>query len=211
MSDAIVPKNPFSNAPLYRLVACDIKLLRHTDSKSRTIDDEEFESLKKSIKEDADFLRVRPPIVNTYPGREGIIIGGDKRTLAAEALGMTQIPVIFVKVDPVKENAWNKKDNHHNGKWNEIELNKELIVLRDANYNLESLGIAPKTLVGMMNFTGKIQSHKDDPNYKGTTPGKKGKAQAGMRIKCPNCDSEFTFVNEYEVVAAVKTPQNEKQ
>ena len=93
----------------------------------RTLTRARFEDLKRSLKEDPDFLRVRPIIVNTHPGREGVIIGGHMRFEAAKALGWTEIPCVEVDVPPEKERAWNVKDNAHHGVFDEEKL-AELIM-----------------------------------------------------------------------------------
>lgn len=197
-TNSITPSDPIKNAKLYIPTVVDIDFIKSTDSKSREIDDDEFEALKVSIQEDPDFLKARPPIINTYPGREWIPIAGDKRTKAAKAVGYTKIPVIFVNVEPAKENAWNKKDNHHNGKWNLQGLKDELIQLHGAGFNMNSVGFTPKELVTSMGDFGKLnQSPKDDPENKGTTPSKKGKAVIGAAVECPNCNSKFTVTQEH--------------
>ncbi len=57
--------------------------LRTSDRNPRTISTGRFENLKRSLQEDRDFLDARPLLVNSYPGRENIVIGGNMRLRAA--------------------------------------------------------------------------------------------------------------------------------
>lgn len=99
-----------------KLTTRAIDSLKPHEKNPRTITKARFEDLKASIKADPDFLRaVRPIIVNTREGRDGIIIAGNMRWRAAKELGWTEVPVIEVNVDYDKEIEWLVKDNQHHG------------------------------------------------------------------------------------------------
>lgn len=106
----------------------------------RSISSKKLEMLKKSITEDADFLQIRPLIVNTYPGRENIVVGGNQRLLAARELGLETVPAILVELDPVKEKLWNIKDNSGYGEWENDLLKEIFIELKDEDIDLELTG-----------------------------------------------------------------------
>lgn len=179
----------------FKIFMVDIRLLAPQDSKSRVIEDAEFEQLRKSIKLDPDFLKVRFPVINMYKGREWKIIAGDKRVKAAIAEGVKEIPVMFVNVDPSKEKEWMIKDNKHSGKWDEVELKKELIELHDSGYNMESLSFTPSELTTYFNDPFQNRDPAGDPENKGTTPRKftKGKIRFGAAVECPQCHEHFSI------------------
>ena len=102
--------------------------LKPHPSNPRTLSRARLEDLKRSLKADPDFLKVRPIIVNTAPDRRGIVIGGNMRLEAAKALGMTEVPVVEVEADDATEKRWLLKDNSHHGEW-ENEMLAELIML----------------------------------------------------------------------------------
>jgi ParB-like chromosome segregation protein Spo0J len=70
--------------------------LRPSDRNPRTISTSRFENLKRSLQQDRTFLAARPLLVNTYPGRENIVIAGNMRLLAAQDLGWDEVPVVVV-------------------------------------------------------------------------------------------------------------------
>lgn len=89
----------------------------------RIMNNEQTEKLCKGISE---FGFVDPVIVNT---NGNVIVGGHQRCRAAQLLGMTEVPVAWVTLDPKKEKALNIALNRISGEWKEdelIELLKEL-------------------------------------------------------------------------------------
>lgn len=128
----------------------------------RHISPEKLEMLKKSITEDEEFLKVRPIIVNTYPGRENIVIGGNQRLLAARALKLETVPVVLVNVDPVKEKVWNLKDNVGYGEW-ENDLLKEVIVdLKEEDVDLELVGFDSTEIAAILGEKTEDPTEEDD-------------------------------------------------
>jgi DNA modification methylase len=116
-----------------RFAERDITTLRPSEYNPRTLTKARFEDLKKSLRNDPEFLKVRPIIINTSQGREGVIIGGHMRYEAAKALGWTTLPVIEVDVPLEQEKAWNVKDNAHHGESDEQML-AELIMQAPEQY-----------------------------------------------------------------------------
>ena len=105
--------------------------LKQAPYNPRYIEEDQFESLKESMKADPEFLKVRPLIVNTRAGREFVVIAGNMRLEAAKALGWETIPVIFVDVDMDKEKEWNIKDNNQFGKWDDQKLAEIVYAMKD--------------------------------------------------------------------------------
>jgi ParB-like chromosome segregation protein Spo0J len=72
--------------------------LRPSDRNPRTISTSRFENLKRSLQQDREFLNARPLLVNSFQGRENIVIAGNMRLRAASELGWDEVPVLVVSV-----------------------------------------------------------------------------------------------------------------
>lgn len=107
--------DPKTAKPTVQHTRMATKDLRHPEKNPRKISRSRLEDLKRSIKADPDFLEVRRVVVNSFKGREGVIIGGNQRFEALKALGVKEIPVTVVCVPPEKEREWIVKDNAHHG------------------------------------------------------------------------------------------------
>ena len=92
-----------------------IKDLKKAEYNPRTMNNEEIEKLKNSIKE---FGLVEPVVVN----KDLTIIGGHQRVKAMEELKMEEIPCIIVDLDKKKEKILNLALNRIVGNWNERKL-----------------------------------------------------------------------------------------
>lgn len=105
---------------------------RHWDARA-------IASLTESIKR---FGLVDPLLVNSAPGREGIVIGGHFRLKIANDLGFTEVPVVYVDIDNIeKEKELNLRLNRNLGDW-DFELLKsfDIDLLLDAGFNEADLG-----------------------------------------------------------------------
>jgi len=63
------------------------------------------------------FGLVDPIIVNTYPGRENVIVGGHQRVKIAEDMGITEVPVRLVYLSEKRERELNIRLNKNTGEW----------------------------------------------------------------------------------------------
>lgn len=79
----------------------------------RTIKDDRFKNLMKSVQDDPDFLYRRPILAM----KDGTIYAGNMRFRAAQQLGMAEVPAIIEDITPelAKERAI--KDNGSWGDW----------------------------------------------------------------------------------------------
>lgn len=188
--------NQLKSYPLLQVVDVPLSLLFASEYNPRRFkSDESKEALKTSLREDPDFMRARPIIVNMHEGREGIIIAGHKRFLTAAELEWPTVPVMFVDVPEGKEKAWNVKDNIHNGEWIPEKLKENMTELRDLGYDMGTLGFTGGEVVDVMGgLTLGSENHSTPPNT-GTTPkkGPKMKIAEGAELECPNCHSKFTY------------------
>jgi DNA modification methylase len=127
-----------------------LKKLKEAEYNPRVIDPKKLDLLKKSLTDDIDFLDVRPVIVNMHPGREYIVVGGNMRVKAAKELGYKDIPCVFVNIDPIREKAWNIKDNQSYGSWETDLLRESLVQLKEDNYDLDLTGFNQEELTLIM-------------------------------------------------------------
>jgi len=95
------------------IVEVPINELRSAEYNPRKHSKEQTDQLKESIKR---FGLVDPIICNSVPERKNIIIGGHFRNEAAKELGMTTVPVVYVKIaDLAKEKELNLRLNKNIG------------------------------------------------------------------------------------------------
>lgn len=113
-----------------------IEKLRHSEYNPRIMPDEEMKKLEKSI---AEFGLVEPIVVNIYPGRENIIVGGHQRVLAARNLGYLEVPVFYVSLPPEKEKILNLALNRISGTWDEEKLG---VLLNELNQGAIDVSLA---------------------------------------------------------------------
>lgn len=88
--------------------------LKAAEYNPRFMSNEGAAALTASVKE---FGVIDPIIINTYPGREGVIVGGHQRFEVAKRLGMEEIPCVYVYLDEVKEKELNLRLNKNLGEW----------------------------------------------------------------------------------------------
>ena len=93
--------------------------LKFSDYNPRAISTHDFESLKRSIRK---YGLVEPIVANRHPGRENVIVGGHQRVRAAKALGLAEVPVIYVDLPLAEEQLLNLALNRIKGDWQEDEL-----------------------------------------------------------------------------------------
>lgn len=109
---------------------------------ARTHSDEQIAQIAASI---AEFGFVNPVLI----GGDYVIIAGHGRLLAAQRLGMTEVPVIVLDhLTEAQRRALVLADNRiaENAGWDESLLRAELAALRDVDFDLELLGFAEAEL-----------------------------------------------------------------
>lgn len=84
----------------------------------RTIKKDQFEKLKKSIADNADYFEARPLILSNRTG-ELVILAGNQRYKASKALGLKEVPTILLEgLTLEREREIIIRDNVENGEWN---------------------------------------------------------------------------------------------
>lgn len=103
-----------------KIVNRKISGLIHPDYNPRQISEKAFNDLKASLNE---FDAVEPAVINIHPKRKDIIIGGNQRIRAAEALGRDSFPCYEIELSPAKEKELNVRLNKNTGEWDWALLN----------------------------------------------------------------------------------------
>lgn len=97
----------------YRAVA----VLKELPGNPRTIKKDQFEKLKTSIKDNADYFEARPIILSDRTG-ELVILAGNQRYKAAKAIGLKEVPTILLpNLTEEREKEIIIRDNVENGDW----------------------------------------------------------------------------------------------
>lgn len=91
--------------------------LRELPGNPRTIKKDQFEKLKKSIQDNADYFEARPIILSDRTG-ELVILAGNQRYKAAKAIGLKEVPTILLpNLTEEREKEIIIRDNVENGDW----------------------------------------------------------------------------------------------
>lgn len=91
--------------------------LKELPGNPRIIKKDQFEKLKQSIKDNADYFEARPIILSDRTG-ELVILAGNQRYKAAKALGMTEVPTVLLPdLTEEREREIVIRDNVSNGDW----------------------------------------------------------------------------------------------
>jgi ParB-like chromosome segregation protein Spo0J len=97
-----------------KVTEVEISKLIAADYNPRTLSVVQFETIKDSL---VKFGFVDPVIVNTFKGREMVIIGGHQRTKVAEFLKYKTVPCVFLKLNLKDEKELNVRLNRNAGEW----------------------------------------------------------------------------------------------
>lgn len=124
-----------------------IEELIEPDYNPRKITAKQREDIKKSLQ---TFGFVQPLVVNTYPSRENIIVGGSQRKKIAESLGYSMAPCVEVYLDEKAEKELNLRLNKNQAEF-DLEMLKEHF---DVKF-LYDVGFSEKEV-------GKLQSEFDE-------------------------------------------------
>lgn len=108
--------------------------LRFAEYNPRKVTESVINQLKRSMEE---FGCPVPVVINTYEGRENVIVGGEKRVRAATELGWTEIPCTTVCLPIEKEKLLNLALNKISDEWNDKKL-AELV----ADLTLEDIDLS---------------------------------------------------------------------
>lgn len=103
--------------PKAQVVYRNLSELHELPGNPRTIKKDQFEKLKKSLTDNADYFEARPIILSNRTG-ELVIIAGNQRYKAAKAIGLQQVPTILLEgLSEEREREIVIRDNVENGDW----------------------------------------------------------------------------------------------
>ena len=103
-----------------------INQIKPNPKNPRTIKDERFEKLKKSIQDFPDMLNKRPLVCFTDTDGKFVVLGGNMRLKAAKDLGLKELPIILADEWTEEQKAeFLIKDNVGFGEWDWNELNND--------------------------------------------------------------------------------------
>ena len=95
-----------------------INQIKPNPKNPRTIKDERFEKLKKSIQDFPDMLNKRPLVCFTDTDGKYVVLGGNMRLKAAKDLGLKELPIILADEWTEEQKAeFLIKDNVGYGEW----------------------------------------------------------------------------------------------
>ena len=91
--------------------------LKELEGNPRIIKKDQFEKLKQSLKDNADYFEARPIILSNRTG-ELVILAGNQRYKAAKAIGLKEVPTILLEgLSEEREREIVIRDNVENGDW----------------------------------------------------------------------------------------------
>ncbi len=121
----------------------EIKIKKITDLKGaeynpRLLNPQEREDIRKSLKA---FGFVQPVVINTFKGRENVIIGGHQRISVWTEMGNTEVPCLEVSLNPDQEKELNVRLNKNTGHWDMEKLSRDFdqVKLIDWGFSLSEL------------------------------------------------------------------------
>jgi hypothetical protein len=118
-----------------------INKIKPNPKNPRTIKDERFEKLKKSIQDFPDMLNKRPLVCFTDTDGKFVVLGGNMRLKAAKDLGLKELPIILADEWTEEQKAeFLIKDNVGFGEWDWNELNNDWDTEQLNEWGLEVLG-----------------------------------------------------------------------
>lgn len=123
--------------------------LKAADRNPRIMPPAEMEALKRALDR---WGFVDPIVVRSQDKR---IIGGHQRVEAAVAMGMTEIPVVYVNVSKVDAMVLNEALNRITGRWNEAELALHQEEIRLAGGDLSLTGFTDDE-IALLAGTGRM-------------------------------------------------------
>lgn len=91
----------------------DINTIKENPHNPRTITEEKFRKLVKSLKEFPEMLEARPIVVD----KDNIVLGGNMRLKAAREAGLTEVPIYRSEWSHDKSSEFIIKDNVGFGEW----------------------------------------------------------------------------------------------
>lgn len=157
--------------------------LRLWDKNPRTINKEEYESLKRKIQRWGQFK----PLLIT---EDGEVIGGNMRLRAYRELGIEDIWVSIVNPQSEAEKVEIAiADNELSGRWDDVKL-AELLEKHKTEIVLEDYKVDLGRAIGLNELLGKFGG--DDINFDDIVGTEDREKQfKDLTVTCPHCEKSF--------------------
>lgn len=122
--------------------------LKAADYNPRQLSEAQFTQLKKSLE---GFDVVEPIVINTFKGRENIIVGGHQRVKVLESMGVDKIPCVEVSLPIEKEKELNVRLNKNTGQFDFDMLanNFEIEDLLEWGFTEDELSFSAEVVEGL--------------------------------------------------------------
>jgi hypothetical protein len=141
-----------------------INKIKPNPKNPRTIKDERFEKLKKSIQDFPDMINKRPLVCFTDTDGKFVVLGGNMRLKAAKDLGLKELPIILADEWTEEQKAeFLIKDNVGFGEWDWNELNTDWDTEQLEGWGLEVPQWAAGESVNNMNEDDLDMTEEFDP------------------------------------------------
>jgi hypothetical protein len=124
--------------------------LKPAEWNPRTIREERFKNLCRSIQADPEFLWRRPILATS----DGSIYAGNMRYRAAVEVGMTKVPAIIEDIPETLAKERALRDNAQWGDWQDDQLAELVYGLAADGADMELLGIEPDELARLLGEAG---------------------------------------------------------
>ncbi len=147
-----------TRGPALKVEAVPLSRLRPNPENPRRISEHRLDQLIKALEEDPDMMQARPVIA--LP--DGTVIAGNMRYLAAQRLGWSTIPTVFVDLPPERAKVWMLRDNAAYGEWDEDALAELLHDLAEDGVDLELTGFADDEITKLLNSVATPLEAADD-------------------------------------------------
>ena len=142
-----------------------ISTLRFAEYNPRQITRSVIEALKKSLKkfQQEDRNLVVPIVINTYKGRENVVVGGEKRVRAATELGWTEVEYATVNLPLDEEKALNLALNKIEDKWDDPKLAQVMTDLSNNDFDLSVTGFNEVEISNLLDTTMLLNVPEEAP------------------------------------------------
>lgn len=134
--------------------------LRFAEYNPRKVTRSVIDALKRSLEE---FGCPVPIVINTYKGRENVVVGGEKRIRAATELGWKEIPYTPVNLPLNKEKALNLALNKIEDEWDEEKLAKVITDLTQVDFDLSLTGFNDVEISNLLDSTMLLDIPDEEP------------------------------------------------
>lgn len=131
--------------------------LKVSPDNPREIQADRMAALVRSLREDPEMMQARPLLVR----KDGTVIAGNMRLLAARELGWETIPTITVDLTDERARLWMLRDNNAYGEWEDEALAGLLLAMQEDGTDLELTGFGADEIDKLLASVGPHETDAD--------------------------------------------------